>query len=194
MLFLINLISLLSLLTNSIIRDNNIVETRSLGEKRLKVKTLKIPKQDNTERNLRNMPHLINKLSKKTIEKVIEQLNFVPFNLVDVGYYNSYDNSPVVLKLYPLNLNKVYGNNVLKNQIIKLPFPTMYWMSCPDLIKKVYSLEVNGFIQIFNDRLHNSPETPSWLKQMEQAHQLYREERWKLLTPEDQIEIRDRKL
>jgi len=63
------------------------------------------------------------------------------------------------------------------------PFPTMYWLTCPHISKAISELERNGYVKIFEERILNNVElTNIWYN----VHEEYANERWNLLTLEDQ--------
>jgi hypothetical protein len=75
------------------------------------------------------------------------------------------------------------GNYVLE------PFPTIYWITCPKLRSYIGRLEEEGRISMLERRLREDPKA---LQSMEEAHTTYRNDRWSLLTPTDQEELRAR--
>lgn len=128
-------------------------------------------------------------LTLDTIQSVIRQLGYLPYNLVEVAaqspsLVNDQEQNPLVLKLYPLNTNDLSGR-YSKSVGQPLPFPTMMWMSCRVLYAQISVLEDAGWIQVFQKKLLNSPESPEWLQIMDNAHRLYAAERWAQISPGD---------
>lgn len=125
----------------------------------------------------------IHRTESVTIEqarRVVRQLEFIPYNLVEVAAVSPVDPThPFVTKCYPLTTNEV-GGRYKKNEA--LPFPTMFWMCSPELHSKIGNYEVEGLVNAFEERLRSSPE---YLAQMEKAHKSYAEERWAQLTEEE---------
>lgn len=68
------------------------------------------------------------------------------------------------------------------------PFPTLYWLSCPELRRIVSRLEMGGLIQQLDDRLADDDELAAALHL---DHQRYIQQRWQLLSEEERIQVRD---
>jgi uncharacterized protein len=67
-----------------------------------------------------------------------------------------------------------------------LPFPTMFWLTCPELVRAVSRLEMRGLIRELDHRLQADPNLAAGLQQ---NHTTYIAERWNLLTPDDRQAI-----
>lgn len=181
--------------------DNETIETSHADEKKWATK----PKQSRMFKKklkcIENLDEVViesfvrrsNCLSIESVQNVIRQLGYLPYNLVEVAAQSSTSSSgsvtgvienPLVLKLYPLNTNDLDGRYA-KSVGKPLPFPTMMWMSCRVLYAQISVLEDAGWIQVFQKRLLNSPESPEWLQIMDNAHRQYAAERWSLISPED---------
>jgi len=80
---------------------------------------------------------------------------------------------PAVIKVHPL----VDGE----------PFPTLYWLSCPELVKQISRLEHEGYIEKL-EALIAADETMR--ERYFQNHRDYIEERWKVFSEEDKADIR----
>eukprot|EP00533_Pseudo-nitzschia_delicatissima_P001977 CAMPEP_0116082216 /NCGR_PEP_ID=MMETSP0327-20121206/2614_1 /TAXON_ID=44447 /ORGANISM="Pseudo-nitzschia delicatissima, Strain B596" /LENGTH=112 /DNA_ID=CAMNT_0003573007 /DNA_START=334 /DNA_END=668 /DNA_ORIENTATION=+ len=78
---------------------------------------------------------------------------------------------PVAIQTYPLNGGAKRRQNKAKlpaNQnedqseetksVVQSPFPTLFWLTCPDISKAVANLERRGFVQIIEDELNENPE------------------------------------
>ena len=108
---------------------------------------------------------------------------------------------PVAIQTYPLNggakrrQNKAklsddasdeneqtQSQTPKKKSIVQSPFPTLFWLTCPDISKAVANLERRGFVQIFEDELNADPELS---QRLFSCHQEYADLRWKSLTEED---------
>jgi hypothetical protein len=86
---------------------------------------------------------------------------------------------PLVAKVYP----------ILKNQDELTPFPTLFWLTCPEVVTQVSRLEANGWIRRLEQSIQDDPD----LRQdLQDAHRTYIDERWNFLTPEDQASIQAR--
>ncbi|MFW6268857.1 MAG: DUF501 domain-containing protein [Bacillota bacterium] len=92
--------------------------------------------------------------------KIIEyQLGRKPTNLLAIALYCPY-NRPAVLLTNPYENDKV--------------FPTLYWLSCPKMVKKVSKLEDEGLVQQLTIKQKREQE---FSKKMEEAHIEYAQKR-----------------
>ncbi|RYH28935.1 DUF501 domain-containing protein [archaeon] len=148
---------------------------RKIMSGELAVESLEIPMQ--------RMKHTRTDFPRESIYTIMRQLGFTPLNLVDVSYNHPYDHRPLILQLYPLNVRDPTLFQETEQDII--PFPTMFWVSCPVLHANISKLEMDGWIQKLSDRLVHSADSATYLAAMEKAHKLYAEERWSTLTEED---------
>lgn len=123
------------------------------------------------------LPNRSSLLTLVDVNKVIEQLGFIPYNIIDIGAKNE-NEDPLVVVCYPLNKN----DNKKGNYFQLKPFPTTIWMSNPDLKSEISKLEVVGWVTKLQERLRSKEE---YLDQMKYAHEKYAEERWSYLTPAD---------
>jgi len=57
------------------------------------------------------------------------------------------------------------------------PFPTLYWLTCPDHVKAVSRLESDGWIKRINDEAEIDPHLRTGLRR---AHEEYARERGRL--------------
>lgn len=103
--------------------------------------------------NLESLTYRSEKLSLEDAQIVANQLEITPLNLIEIGARNSLTSDPLTLILYPLNHadtpNRRYCNGT------RQPFPTIFWMSCPDLRAKISRLEhfrLGNLIQDLLDR------------------------------------------
>jgi hypothetical protein len=69
-----------------------------------------------------------------------------------------------------------------KAELVIEPFPTMYWLTSPLLKVLISQLELGGRVSAMQARLRDDPDA---LASMKQAHVLYGEARWALLTDDD---------
>jgi len=75
---------------------------------------------------------------------------------------------PQVIRVYPL----IDGN----------PFPTLFWLTCPELIKQLTRLEYEGVIEALERLIERDPR---FRARYHQNHRDYIEERWKELNEHD---------
>lgn len=80
---------------------------------------------------------------------------------------------PQVIKVYPL----------LRKGDEAEPFPTLFWLTCPNIIDQISRLEHQGLIQKLESLLQ---EDEVMIQAYHDNHRQYLEERWEILTPEDQ--------
>jgi len=124
------------------------------------------------------------------LNMLISQLGYVPYNLVEIGA-SSDDPEPVtqVAKLYPLNKCDSSGRYMER----QLPFPTMFWLCCPDLHTRICELEVDGWVMKLQKRLTGSDESAAHLVVMDHAHRQYAAERWSMLSDAEKEMIEQQK-
>lgn len=123
-------------------------------------------------------------VTEETLRTIIKQLGYLPYNLIEVAAFDRDTAHPTVLKLYPLNFNDLNGRyNPTEEE--RLPFPTMFWMCCPNIARRVAHIEENGFVVKFKENFHCDSFGSSNTEAMKRAHSLYAEERWSSLSEED---------
>jgi len=74
--------------------------------------------------------------------------------------------------------------NEIQNNIIIEPFPTLYWLTHPQLHNQISKLELSTEYNVskMEERLRSDP---LYLQQMERAHLSYGRKRWEILTLKD---------
>uniref|UniRef100_A0A7S4EMQ5 Uncharacterized protein n=1 Tax=Pseudo-nitzschia australis TaxID=44445 RepID=A0A7S4EMQ5_9STRA len=129
-------------------------------------------------------------------ELVRDQLGYLPSNYVRASAWKkvSNENIPVAIQTYPLNGGAKRRQNKARlaqdqseehsqqQPIVQSPFPTLFWLTCPDISKAVANLERRGFVQIFEDELNSKPDLA---KRLFRCHEEYAQLRWKSLTEKD---------
>ena len=168
---------------------------------------------DTTNMKLSDFKWRSDMLSLDTITCVANQLGYVPLNIINVGafrddnklameifpsksehvievndsHFESSSNDslsnkhPLVIIVYPLNCNSF--NRQHKNSKVLKPFPTVIWMTSPELHTRISKLEDAGWISKLQKKLKDSDEYRDIMKS---AHNRYKEFRWNLLSKEDQ--------
>jgi len=123
---------------------------------------------------------------------ILEQLGYIPPNLCCVSARNA-AGRPIAIKSYPLLVEQQLvkngaaegcdGNNKDENNNNKTPFPTLYWLSCPQISRAISELEREGYVRIFQQRIENDVEElgVKWWK----CHEQYANERWNVLSNHD---------
>ncbi|SHE59511.1 hypothetical protein SAMN02745164_00756 [Marinitoga hydrogenitolerans DSM 16785] len=104
--------------------------------------------------------------TKKDIEIVEKQINRKPNKIISIPKRCSFG-IPQVIESYPIKRDK--------------PFPTLYWLTCPHLIKEVGKLESRGKIKEWENELKNNENLK---KEYKNAHLEERKKRNKLLNNE----------
>ncbi len=66
------------------------------------------------------------------------------------------------------------------------PFPTLFWLSCPYLVRRISFLEAAGWIGRLQEALAADP---ALRRRFAEAHRLYIDERARLLSDLDRAEI-----
>ncbi|MBM7558726.1 DUF501 domain-containing protein [Marinitoga litoralis] len=85
----------------------------------------------------------ITSITKEDLEIIEKQLERKPNKIISIPKRCSFG-KPVVIKSYPLKDGK--------------PFPTLYWVTCPHLIKEVGKLEALGKIKEWEKDINNNIE------------------------------------
>ncbi|MGM0409802.1 MAG: DUF501 domain-containing protein [Bacillota bacterium] len=106
------------------------------------------------------MKKMIKSEEYKLIKK---QLGRKPDNLLEVKKRCPFD-YPAVLLVAPY-----------KNSIV---FPTIYWLSCPYLVKEISKIEDKGMVKELTERLNNDN---NFREKLKRAHQRYAKERLEYL-------------
>ncbi len=104
-----------------------------------------------------------NTIKAKEYNLIKKQLGREPDNLLKVAKKCPFDN-PAVLLVAPY-----------KNSIV---FPTIYWLSCPYLVKEISRIEDTGMVKKLTEKLKNDNYFGEKLKM---AHKRYASERLELL-------------
>jgi len=112
------------------------------------------------------------KIDRQQREIIKLQLGREPHNLMGIARYCPF-NKPAVLITKPYSVE--YG-----------VFPTIYWLSCPYLVKEVGKLEDKGIIRELTKRLHNDSE---FKRKMQEAHENYRKQRLDYLNEDSSENI-----
>ncbi len=83
-------------------------------------------------------------------------------------------NYPAVIQVHPFFNKRV--------------FPTIYWLTCPYLVKEISILEENGWIKKMQAMVDSDLK---WMKKMEKAHKNYAESRFEILDNEEKEMIKN---
>ena len=138
---------------------------------------------------------------------LVAQLGYVPGNAVSVAtrvsdivpLCNNQDDSPLVLKLYPLVLRKESDSTKSRrkrrrheagaDESLVEPFPTIFWVTHPRFKALISKIELRNLgAEYENKLLNDSP----LMEMMTRAHRAYGEERQAMITTEDRDYISKR--
>lgn len=102
---------------------------------------------------------------KNKVKMIKHQLGREPENLNEIELYCD-KNNPLVISTLPFNKKKGV-------------FPTLYWLSCPFLVKRVSKLEDQGLVKKLTKRTKSNFQ---FKEKLEKAHLQYANKRFSLLT------------
>jgi hypothetical protein len=134
-------------------------------------------------------PHVLCLISPLDVEAVQRQLGYLPLNLHSISARHSSDGSPVAIQTYPLHGGaprrqaKQLQQPSSSVSALGAPFPTLFWLTHPDISKAVADLERRGFVGILEERLNQDKSASD---QLLRCHQDYARRRWDCILPEDQ--------
>lgn len=113
------------------------------------------------------------------------QLGYLPTNFLSVSAWKSNGLEPIAIKTYPLNggARRRQSKAQVPGQALNAPFPTLYWLTCPEISKAIADLERQGYIRQYESTLRKCEELASRLVE---CHKQYANDRWDSLTVEDQ--------
>jgi hypothetical protein len=134
-------------------------------------------------------------------EAVVKQLGYLPSNFVRVsawsrrGIVGSTHRVPLAIQTYPLqggakrrqakagvsDLPVLSFDSRTKRSDIQSPFPTLFWLACPQISKVIADLERRGLIQECHETFKQDAELS---RRLLQCHVEYAQMRWTSLTEE----------
>lgn len=124
--------------------------------------------------------------SPSEINLVKRQLGYLPPNFRCVSAWTQDKKSPVAIQTYPLQdgveRSQPKATNCSSPVVLGTPFPTLYWLSNPDISRAVADLERRGYVTLLKQKLNNSPQDSSRLLA---CHEQYSKKRWNSLSRED---------
>jgi hypothetical protein len=111
---------------------------------------------------------------------VRNQLGYLPPNYRQVSAWTEDGLLPVAIKTHPLN----GGAPRRQRKAVGLgtPFPTLYWLTCPDISRAISDLERRGYVGILEGRINSSNEKKA---QFLDCHKYYAKDRWSCLTAQE---------
>jgi hypothetical protein len=125
-------------------------------------------------------------------EVVRAQLGYLPPNFVQVSAWTADHDTPVACQTYPLNGGAARRRAKAapsEKGMPSSPFPTLYWLSCPDISSAIADLERRGYVRRMEERLLLLDEShhKDWIH----CHESYAMERWQTLSSKDQQLLED---
>ena len=131
--------------------------------------------------------------SSSDLDVAARQLSYTPTNFVRVSARNQ-DGRPIAIQTYPLDGGARRRQSKARQSVendadwLGTPFPTLYWLTCPEISKNIANLERRGFVKVLEDELQSNKDM---LQSLMLAHRDYARLRWESLTPEDRQQLID---
>jgi hypothetical protein len=119
---------------------------------------------------------------------VAQQLGYFPPNYREVSAWTLDGSLPVAIKTYPLNGGAPRRQAKADIQQVSLgtPFPTLYWLTSPDISRAISNLERQGFVSVIEEKLNSDSVFDSdSAARFFACHEHYAKERWESLSKED---------
>lgn len=116
---------------------------------------------------------------------VKKQLGYLPPNFRHVSAWTMDGKSPVAIQTYPLHggsQRRQAKATKSSSNYLGTPFPTLYWLACPDISRAISDLERRGYVTQLEDRLNSDPDQAA---RFLQCHEHYAQERWTSLSEHD---------
>lgn len=113
------------------------------------------------------------------------QLGYSPPNFHSVSA-RSGDGSPIAIQTYPLHggaPRRQAKQQASSVSVLGTPFPTLFWLTHPEISKAIADLERRGFVGILEQRLNQDEKISN---QFLQCHQDYARRRWECISRQDQ--------
>lgn len=128
-----------------------------------------------------------------------EQLGYVPTNFVRVSAWTKETRQPIAIQTYPLQggswrrqkrakLDSEKDEEPSNSSSIRSPFPTLYWLTNPEISRSLAILEGMGCIQEFDAELNSNPKL---IERLWRCHRQYAERRWEALSKQDRDLLQD---
>ena len=130
---------------------------------------------------------------------IIDQLGYLPPNFLSASARNA-EGSPIAIKTYPLQQpqhgrpKKGHSTDIsVDHELLKLdisappsswgtPFPTHYWLTCPDIARAIGDLERMGYTRMIAEYLNLEANTAK-RDQLLHCHRQSGIDRWDTLHP-----------
>ena len=130
-------------------------------------------------------------LSTSDLDIVTRQLGYTPTNYVRVSARNN-DGTPIAIQTYPLDGGARRRQDKARRSVtdtspwLGTPFPTLYWLTCPDISRCIAGLEREGYVKVLEQELRKDE---SLARQLQLAHQDYARARWNSLDQDDREQL-----
>ena len=125
-------------------------------------------------------------LSEKDLHILKKQLGRMPRGVVAIAVRHK-DRTPVVTVNYPLHhedaphIPHIHEHSPCPEKLV--PFPTLFWLTCPVLHRKLADLERRGQIDHLQNHINHNAELEHTLTE---DHKSYIDLRWRLMNKDDQ--------
>ena len=113
---------------------------------------------------------------------VKQQLGYVPLNFHSISA-KTRNGEPIAIQTYPLISSSSTTTTKIGCSTQKQPFPTLFWLTHPDISKAIAELERRGHVALLEEQLNNNLE---YTQQFYNNHVDYANDRWDSLTKTDQ--------
>ena len=113
------------------------------------------------------------------------QLGYLPPNFHSVSARTVYG-TPIAIQTYPLQggaPRRQEKQQASSMSSLGTPFPTLFWLTNPDISKAISDLERRGYVSIFQEKLNQDKDNA---KQFIVCHEDYARRRWECISANDQ--------
>lgn len=121
---------------------------------------------------------------------IAQQLGRPPKNVVEVAA-RCPAGHPCVITCYPLQAGGDSDNKLQRDDARRVPFPTLYWLTCPRVSAQLAHLERDGKIGEVEDAIAGDE---TLRNQLDCDHENYIAKRWQLLAAADQLHVAEANL
>lgn len=123
------------------------------------------------------------------LDIVTRQLGYPPSNFVRVSA-TSRDGRPIAIQTYPIDggakRRQSKARQSVENHLDWVPFPTLFWQTCPDVSQAIADLERRGYVRKMEEELRKDE---IMMQQFLLAHKDYARLRWASLEEDDRLRL-----
>lgn len=128
------------------------------------------------------------------LDVITRQLGYRPTNYVCVSARKIKSGEPIAIQTYPLEGGARRRQKKAQQSVtgssaclwLGTPFPTLYWLTCPDISKCIANLERQGLVKMIEQELRDNPKMAATLML---AHEDYAARRWQSLSRAHQEQL-----